>query len=159
MKKNLLLAISMLLCSCCVPITTVQDIEKKKASEDFVGVSYEYNWSQVYDAIMFVWKHSEVSPISNGYQESDTDYALDERAIWVRLRGDSSIDVAIFFEPRGDSRTYVQFVEGDTPYYWRSKAIQDMIDESKFYLKNGEKAYRKYTHEKQEALKKQSPWW
>jgi hypothetical protein len=159
MKKILLSAISMLLCFSCAPTTTVQDIEKKRASEDFVGVTYEHDWVQVYRAIMFVWKHSEVSPISHGYRESDTDYAQDERAIWVRFKGESSIDMAILFEPRGDSRTYVQFIEGDTPYYWRSKAIQYMIDESKFYLENGEKAYRKYTHEKQETLKKESPWW
>lgn len=147
----------MLLFSSCAPITTVQDIEKKKASEDFVGVSYAYNWVQVYHAIMFVWKHSEVFPVSDSYQNSDIDEALDERAIWARLKGDRSIDMAIFFEPRGDLRTYVQFIEGNTPYYWRSKAIQHMIDESKFYLEKGEEAYREYTHEKQEALRKQLP--
>ena len=159
MKKILLSAISMLLCLSCAPTTTVQDIEEKRASEDFVGITYEYDWVQVYRAIMFVWKHSELSPISHSYRESDTDYAQAERAIWVRLKGESSIDMAILFEPRGGSRTYVQFIEGNIPYYWRSKTIQYMIEESKFYLENGEKAYRKYTHEKQEILKKESPYW
>jgi hypothetical protein len=159
MKRILLLAISMLLSSSCLPVTTVQDIEKKTASEDFIGILYEHNWEEVYDAISFVWSHSEVFPISLRYQESNTDYARQERAIWVKFKGERSIDMAILLEPRGASKTYVQFVEGDPADYLRSKAIQYMIDESKFYLENGEKAYTKYTHEKKEALKKKSPLW
>jgi hypothetical protein len=159
MKTVLLSAISMLLSFSCLPVTTVQDIEKKTASEDFIGIPYEHDWEKVYDAIRFVWSHSEVLPISLRYQESNTDYSRQERAIWVRFKGERSIDMAILLESRGAKKTYVQFVEGDPADYLRSEAIQYMIDELKFYLENGEKAYKKYTHEKNEALKKESPLW
>jgi hypothetical protein len=133
----------------------MDDIKNQRASGDYLGVSYNYSLEEVYDAIKFVWEHSEVFPISLMYAESNTNYAREERAIWVKPKGERSIDIAIFFETRGISRTYVQFVESEHPEdYWRSKAIQYIIDESKFYLENGEQAYKKYTRQEQEALEK-----
>jgi hypothetical protein len=155
MKKNILLLMSLSVCLSCAPITTIEDIKNKRASGDYLGVSYNYSLEEVYDAIKFVWEHSEVFPISLIYAESNTDYAREQRAIWVKPKGEHSIDIAIFLETRGISRTYVQFIEGEHPEdYWRSIPSQYIIDESKFYLENGEQAYKKYTHQEQEALEK-----
>lgn len=153
MKSFLLLAVSIFLYYSCAPITSVEDIEKKRVSGNRIGVFYKYNWEEVYDAIKFVWSNSEVFPVSLRYRDSVTDYARKERAIWIRLTGERSIDMGIFLEPHGASGTYVDFVEGDPPDYWRSKTFQYLVDESKFFLENGEEAYRKYTHEQNQALK------
>jgi hypothetical protein len=155
MKKTALFLVPFLLSFSCSPVTTLDDIEKKRCSRDYLGILYDHGLEEVFTAIKFVWENSEVFPIALRRARSNTEFVLAERAIRMKLRGDRSVDIAIYFEPRGSCETYVLFIEGDYPVdYWRSEAIQYIVKESKFYLQNGEQAYRKYTREEQEALQR-----
>jgi hypothetical protein len=151
MKRLLFLFSVVPILSC----ATVQDIERKRAAGDFIVANYDYNWKKVFNAIEFVFRHSEVFPISERYRAAVIDYAEDEKAIWVKYTYEGSMDMGIFFVPLGESETKVEFVKGAfTGAAWRTTAIRYLIDESKFYLENGEEEYRKFTHQNQLELVK-----
>ena len=157
-KKSLLVALLVItslsiLCLSCGP-TTVGDLVRKKEAGDSIAEVYDYNWKEVYDAMKFVWRHSENWDIQLLYQRGKLDFAEDEKAIFI-----GSVEttfMGIFFEPQVESRTKAIFVGGGYPSSQPGKTITNLlIEETHYYLDNGKDAYLEYTHrEYEEQLRK-----
>ena len=65
------------------------------------------------------------------------------------------LDMGMYFEPQGESKTKVMSVLGDPLSGEMARTrIERIIDESHFYLENGEKAYLRYTHAESLRTKK-----
>ncbi|PQP34583.1 hypothetical protein C6A37_07035, partial [Desulfobacteraceae bacterium SEEP-SAG9] len=150
-KLTLFLLLFLLLCLSCA---STQTLERKKAAGDYTVAIYNYDWEKVYDAMKFVWRHSEDWLISMTYANYDIDYAKEEKKIWIKVAG-FGVDMGIFFEPQDKTKTRVVFVLGGASGgLGRGMKTRRFIDETHFYLENGEEAYRKYTHEEMIKRKK-----
>lgn len=146
----------MILLVCLVSCTTSQDIQKKMATGNEVNTTYDYDWEKVYEAIRYVLQNSDVYPIAifanriqsnggNGYIK----YTYKEKAILIMCFSKVSppnIEIAIYFEPGSKSTTKVKFVKGYTAMTrYQDDAIEYIIYESRFFLKNDGQGYNKYT--------------
>jgi hypothetical protein len=137
----------------------VADLEKKIAKGDYIQDIYNYPFEEVYDAVAFVWSHSEDMLIYRAFARCVFDYRRESKVILCRTKhGDTNVfylSMGIFLEPQGESKTRVMFVQSHTFGGERGRTrIERIIDESHFYLRNGEEAYRKYTHEESLRTKK-----
>lgn len=157
-KKALFLLIFSFLAISCA--THPKDFEKKIEAEDYIDAIFDYPWEQVYDAIIFVWKHSEDRLIADKFKYCVWDYTRVDKTMFCRTRSgwhatQYYLGIGIYFEPQGESKTRVMFVQGSFFGGVAGEArITRIVEESRFYLKNGEEAYRKYTHEESLRTKK-----
>lgn len=130
---------------------SIQDIEKKKAEGDAIVETFNASYEETFNAIKFVIRHSENWFINMTSRSTVVDYNKEDKMIIINIVTMGSIDIGIFFEPLNNSKTKVFFVKGAfTGAAWRETKIRAIIDEAQYYLVNGETAYRKYTHEKEE---------
>ncbi|MFH1236279.1 MAG: hypothetical protein V1685_05080 [Parcubacteria group bacterium] len=153
MKRMIILTISFVFLFSCA---TIHDIETKKAEGDAVIETFNYSYEEVFDAIKFVIRHSENWIVNLSSRSTVADYNKEDKVIVINIVTMASVDMGIFFEPSDNSRTKVFFVEGAfTGAAWRGTKIKAIIEEAQYYLANGEEAYRKYTHEKEEKRKEE----
>ena len=135
--------------SLCLSCATGKDIERKKEAGDYsLAELYEYNWEAVYDAMKFVWEHSENHWLSVSVR---FDYVIEEKRMLLWTKGclPSFADwvvMTIFFEPQGESKTRVLFVIPLSSIGWKTM-IHHLNHETHYYLDHGEDAYLKYTHD------------
>jgi hypothetical protein len=109
MKKLALLFIIPILLSAC---TTIKDLEtskdletKKAAGEEELTVFIRGDWETVYDAVIYVFRHSENSFISRLYKLSKIDNAKEDKVIYVSINVTGSAALGIFFKPLNDKKT------------------------------------------------------
>ena len=145
-KKYLLI----LLISLCFSCATVRDIEIKRDAGKSIVVIYDYNWETVYNAMRYVYRHTENKLIATYYPDA-MDFTKTEKTIWINdyyVYG--CILFGIFFTSINESKTKVEFVKANlienVEIY--QQMIDQIIDESKYYLENDPDAYKEYTHQK-----------
>ena len=151
MKKLALLFIIPILLSAC---TTIKDLEtnkdletKRAAGEEELTVFLGGDWETVYDAVMYVFRHSENSFISRLYKLSKIDNAKEDKVIYVSVSATGSAALGIFFEPLSDKKTEVNFVKAS---FSGSAINQGVIyaipEEVSYLLRHGKQSYLEYTH-------------
>lgn len=154
MRKIFIVLSLILLIPACA---SIHDIEKKKAEGDAIIEVYNYPLEEVFDAIQFVIRHSENFFVSPMTRVGVIDFNREDKIIIANIVSMGSIDMGIFLEPIEESKTKAYYVKGAfTGAAWRGTRIKEIIDESKYYVTNGETAYRKYTHEKEEKRKEEA---
>ena len=159
MKKLALLFIIPILLSAC---TTIKDLEtnkdletKRAAGEEELTVFLGGDWETAYDAVMYVFRHSENSFILRLYKLSKIDNAKEDKVIYVPVSATGPVALGIFFEPLSDKKTKVSFVKSS---FSGSAINQGVIyaipEEVNYLLRHGKQSYLEYTHKLAEETAK-----
>ena len=138
-------------------IPTLKDLETKRAAKDLetkrvageeeLTVFLGGDWETVYDAVMYVFRHSENSFISRLYKLSKIDNTKEDKVIYVPVSATGPVALGIFFEPLSDKKTKVSFVKTS---FSGSAINQGVIyaipEEANYLLRHGKQSYLEYTH-------------
>ena len=151
MKKLDLLFIIPILLSACTPIKdleTPKDLETKRAAgEEELTVFLGGDWETVYDAVMYVFRHSKNSFILRLYKHSIIDNAKEDKVIYVSVSATGSAALSIFFEPLSDKKTKVNFVKASfSGSAINQEEIYKIPEEVNYLLRHGKQSYLEYTH-------------
>jgi len=137
-------------------LETSKDLETKRAAgEEELTVFLGGDWETAYDAVMYVFRHSENSFISRLYKLSKIDNAKEDKVIYVPVSATGPVALGIFFEPLSDKKTKVSFVKSS---FSGSAINQGVIyaipEEVNYLLRHGKQSYLEYTHKLAEETAK-----
>ena len=122
---------------------TIKTLETMRDEGYTTPVIYEQDWETVYNAVKYVWRHSENTGISQQYGLSVIDYATEDKAIYVTYPTNGSTGIGIFFKPLRNNRTRVDYVyDGSIESVYKKGIIDSIVDEVAYFL----------THNKQELI-------
>jgi hypothetical protein len=152
MKKLALLFIIPILLSAC---TTIKDLETKRAAGEELTVYFGGDWETVYDAVMYVFRHSENSFILRQYKLSKIDNAKEDKVIYVSVSATGSAALGVFFEPLSDKKTKVNFVKASFSGSANNlEILYATAKEVNYLLRHGKQSYLEYTHKLAEETAK-----
>ena len=106
MKKACFLFVIINLCLSC---TTLQDLDIYRSKGDSIITMYDYDWNNVYDAIMIVLNNDEELSLYFKEMDCTLEYAKSEKRIWVKTKA-LGIVAGIYFIPLSNSKTKVEYV-------------------------------------------------
>jgi len=139
------IVISLLIFSSCYK--TIQDFEKMRESgENTVITIFNYDLEKVFVGAKFVFIHSEYYRIRRLYHMFH--FVDEEKFIYYGQGG--VVFLSFYFTPLKESKTKMEGVSNGGTYADTMRRV--FTDELKYYLENGEEAYKIYTHE--EKLKR-----
>ena len=156
MKKSfyVLIALSMLLIFPAgnVSATVINKLEEKRNEGNATSVVYEYKWELVYAAARYITRHSENKCIAKQYGQLQTDFAVDEKAIY---KYEKNSGVGIFLVPLNAEQTRVDFVYVGLTGNLKC-SIEGYLEELPYLLKhNSKNVYREYTTKLREEREKE----
>lgn len=131
-----------------------------KNSDEATSVIYEQDWETVYNAVSYVWRHSERSCIKNYSLMSVLDFAKVEKAIYAKQIMRRSTKMAFFFEPLRENLTKVYYVTvadgASLEERFNFKCyINTSIEEVAYFLKHDLQEYHNYTYNMQVEKEKE----
>jgi hypothetical protein len=130
---------------------TIKTLETMRDEGYTTPVIYEQDWETVYNAVKYVWRHSENTGISQQYGLSVIDYATEDKAIYVTYPTNGSTGIGIFFKPLRNNRTRVDYVyAGFSVSVFKQGIIDSFVDEVAYFLAHNQQEYREYTHKLKE---------
>jgi hypothetical protein len=137
-------------------LETSKDLEAKRAAgEEELTVFLGGDWETAYDAVMYVFRHSENSFISRLYKLSKIDNAKEDKVIYVPVSATGPVALGIFFEPLSDKKTKVSFVKTSfSGSAINQGVIYTIPEEVNYLLRHGKQSYLEYTHKLAEETAK-----